>query len=178
MEQLWPALSVGVAVLALVLTSVLLLQQVRQMEHERNALAILEAIKRLTDPYVSEVFRRLENVAERYPTDEDFKERFEGSADYEALKTVGSYYETIAVLARRGVLDPSLLCDAVGLSIRERWDTIRMVVERRRRLRNNPFILENMEWLAMYSTWWKDTPRNPRDRNYNPNQFAGVTFKV
>ena len=115
---------------------------------------------------------------EKYPTDEDLKERFEGTEDAEALKTIGSYYETIAVLARRGVLDPSLLCDAVGLSIRERWETIRKVVERRRRIHDNPYILENMEWLALYSTWWKDTPRNPRERNYNPNQFRDVTFRV
>jgi hypothetical protein len=86
--------------------------------------------------------------------------------------------ETIGTLARRRVLDPSLLVDAAGLDIRRRWNAVRGFVERRRKVDNNDFIMENFEWLAMYSAWWKDTPRPKHDRNYDPRQFEGVIFRV
>jgi len=177
-ELVSSAASVAVALLALVFTTFLLARQVRQMEHERNALAILEAIERLTDPRVVEIFDRLRDVNERYPTDEDILRRYRGSPDDRDFQAVAQFVETVACLARRRVLDPSLLADAVGLPLRGRWDTIRAFIERRRKLENNDYILENFEWLAMYSAWWKDTPRPKRDRNYDPRQFAGIVFKV
>jgi hypothetical protein len=81
-------------------------------------------------------------------------------------------------LARRGVLDASLIVDAVGFMLRFRWNTILPFVERLRRVRKNDYLFENFEWLAMYSVWWKDTPRPARDPNYDPAQFAGITFKL
>lgn len=89
---------------------------------------------------------------------------------------MSSYIETIACLARRGVLDPSLLVDAVGLMIRRRWAVVRSFTLRRRRIENNDYIGENFEWLAMYSAWWKDVPRPRGAANYDPAQFAGVEF--
>lgn len=177
-QEIWPALSVAVALLALVFTTLFLARQVQQMEHERNALAILEAINRLTDPTVVHVFNQLRDIGARYPTDRDISERFPGSEDEERTLIVATYVETIAALARRGVLDPSLLVDAVGLSLRSRWNTIRGFIERRRLVEDNDGILENFEWLAMYSAWWKDTPRSPRDHNYDPKQFQGVIFRA
>lgn len=177
-ELVSSAASVAVALLALVFTTFLLARQVRQMEHERNALAILEAIERLTDPRVVAIFDRLRDVNERYPTDGDILQHYRGSADERDFQVVAQFVETVACLARRRVLDPSLLVDAVGLPLRGRWDTIRPFIDRRRKLESNEYILENFEWLAMYSAWWKDTPRPKRDRNYDPRQFAGVTFKV
>lgn len=177
-EILSSAASVGVAVLALVFTSMLLARQVRQMEHERNALAILEAIERITDPRIVEIFTRLRGIDARYPTDADIVEKYYDSQDDRDLNAVAGYVETLACLSRRRVLDASLLVDAVGLAVRRRWQTIRSFIERRRRLENNPYIFENFEWLAMYSSWWKDVPRPSHDRNYRENQFAGVQFKV
>jgi len=170
--------SVAVAVLALVFTTLMLARQVRQMEHERNALAILEAVERLTDPRVVATFRRLHDINERYPTDKDIIERYHGSADEHDFLVVAQFLETVATLARRGVLDASLLVDAAGLDVRRRWNIVRPFTERRRRVENNEFIFENFEWLAMYSAWWRDVPRPKRDPNYDPNQFAGVTFRV
>jgi hypothetical protein len=170
--------SVGVAVLALVFTTLLLARQVRQMEHERNAVAILEAIERLTDPRVVATFERLHNIDERYPTDADLLAKYHGSKDERDFLVVAQFVETVACLARRRVLDPSLLVDATGLSLRQRWDGIRNFVMRRRALEKNDYILENFEWLAMYSAWWKDTPRPRFDRNYDPRQFAAVQFRV
>jgi hypothetical protein len=177
-ELIASAASVGVAVLAMVFTTLLLARQVRQMEHERNALAILEAIERLTDPRVVATFDRLTNVNERYPDDAGLRDRYHGSADEHDFLVVAQFVETVACLARRRVLDPSLLVDAVGLPLRQRWGSIREFVMRRRRIENNPYILVNFEWLALYSAWWKDTPRPRFDRNYSPDQFAGVEFKV
>ena len=178
MEQMWPALSVAVALLALVCTTVLLSLQVRQMEHERNSLAIMEAIERLTDPKMVTIFTHLGSVNDLYPTDEDIIARFYGSKDEEDFSTVTTFVETVACLARRKVIDPSLIVDAVGLTIRRRWNSIRGFIERRRRIEGNPYIMSNFEWLAMYSAWWKDTPRPSHEKNYDSNQFAGVEFRV
>jgi hypothetical protein len=145
------------------------------MEHERNALALLEAIRRLTSPTLVDIFDRLATVDSRYPTDDDLARSFEGSPDEHDFLMAGSYLETIAALARRGVLDPSLIVDAVGLSVRRRWDSVRHFVFRRRKVTGNPYIMHNFEWLAMYSAWWRDQPY-PRSRNYDPDQFAGVEF--
>src|SRR5579884_4262360 len=122
--------SVGVAVLALVFTTLMLARQVRQMEHERNAVAILEAIERLTDLRVVETFDRLRNVNERYPSDADIAANCRGSKDERDFLIVAQFVETVACLARRRVLDPSLLVDAIGLALRQRWDNIRTFVMR------------------------------------------------
>lgn len=178
LEQFWPAVSVAVAILALVASSFLLARQTRHMENERNAVTILEAVKRLTDPAFIDIFARLADIDKRYPTDDDIRFRYHGSQDERDFVLVNSYIETVACLARRRVLDPSLIVDAVGLEVRRRWAVVRAFTLRRREVENNDGINENFEWLAMYSSWWKDTPRPPHDRNYDPRQFGAVEFKV
>ena len=177
-EQIFAASSVVVSLIALGLSSVLLTRQNKQLEHERNALAILEAIGRLTDPTIGSAFSQLEGIDERFPDDEAVRKDYSGSQDERALLLVAQYVETIACLARRRVLDASLLVDAVGYMLRTRWNTIRPFVERLRRVRGNPYLFENFEWIVMYSTWWKDTPRPPHDPNYDEKQFRDIEFKV
>ncbi len=177
-EQIFAAASIVISLIALGLSSILLTRQNKQIEHERNALAILEAIGRLTDPAILAAFAQLEDIGGRYADDDTLRTEFDGSPDDHALVLVAQYVETVACLARRRVLDPSLLVDAVGFMLRSRWNTIRPFVERLRRVRGNEYLFENFEWLAMFSTWWKETPRPPRDANYDPNQFSGVEFKV
>ncbi len=171
-------LSVGIAFLALVATTALLARQARQMEHERNATAILEAIERITDERILLIFERLADVNARYPTDDDIRLKYTHSQDERDFIAVASFIETVACLARRRVIDPSLIVDAVGLILRKRWDEVRDFTLRRRRIEGNDYIFENFEWLAMYSAWWKDIPRPRFDRNYYEKQFAGVTFRV
>ncbi len=171
-EQWLPLISVTISFATILVTALLLGRQIKQMEHERNALAILEAIDRLADPDVVEVFEQLERVNERYETDGDILKLYPSSKDAKSLAVVGQYVETVACLARRGVLDPSLLVDAVGLMLRTRWATIQPFVLRLRRCYDNAYMFENFEWLATYSAWWKDTPRPAKDPNYSPNQFA------
>ncbi|MBV8263388.1 MAG: DUF4760 domain-containing protein [Candidatus Eremiobacteraeota bacterium] len=163
--------SLLIAFATVVFTTILLSRQVRQMEHERNALAILQAIDRLTSPQIVHVFTLLRGVEARYPDDAAIRERFHGSKDDEALGMVGQYVETIACLARREVLDASLIVDAVGLMLRTRWATIREFVYHLRRYNDNPYMFENFEWLARYSAWWKDVPRPVHARNYAQRQF-------
>ena len=49
-EQGFAAASIVVSLIALGISTLLLGRQNKQLEHERNALAILDAIARLTDP--------------------------------------------------------------------------------------------------------------------------------
>ncbi len=177
-EQLFAGASVIVSLIAIGLSAFLLTRQNKQLEHERNAMAILDAIARLTDPAILTAFEQLDGIVGRYPDDLTVRQSFSGSSDDRALVLVAQYVETVACLARRRVLDASLLVDAVGFMLRTRWSTIRPFVERLRRVRDNEYLFENFEWLAMYSTWWKDTPRPPSDPNYNPKQFGDVEFKV
>ena len=163
--------SLIIAFATVVFTTLMLARQVRQMEHERNAQAILQAIDRLTSPPIVHVFTHLRGVELRYPTEAAIRDIFPGSEDEESLNMVGQYVETIATLARREVLDPSLIVDAVGLMLRARWAIIREFVYQLRRFHDNPYMFENFEWLARYSTWWKDTPRPPRAVNYAATQF-------
>ncbi len=162
--------SLLIAFATVVFTTIMLARQVRQMEHERNAIAILQAIDRLTSAPIVHVFTRLRGVELRYPSDEAIREHYPGSEDEESLSMVGQYVETIAALARREVLDASLIVDAVGLMLRTRWALIREFVYHLRRYNDNPYMFENFEWLARYSTWWKDEPR-PRAANYSERQF-------
>lgn len=177
-EQIFAAASVAVSLVALGFSTALLARQNKHLEHERNAIAILEAIGQLTDPAIIEAFAQLEGIAGRYPDDQTVVRDFEGSPDDHALLLVAQYVETVACLARRRVLDASLIVDAVGFMLRSRWNTILPFVERLRRVRGNEFIFENFEWLAMYSVWWKDTPRPPNDPNFDPKQFADIEFRV
>lgn len=177
-EQAFAASSIVVSLIALGLSTILLTRQNKQLEHERNALAILDAIARLTDPAIVAAFAQLEGIGERYPDEEAVARNFVGSPDDRALVLVAQYVETVACLARRRVLDASLLVDAVGFMLRSRWNTILPFVQRWRRVCNNEYLFENFEWLATYSTWWKDTPRPPHELNYDPKQFRDVEFKV
>ena len=177
-EQLFAGSSIAVSLLALGLSTMLLARQNKQIEHERNANAILDAIGRLTAPEIVAAFAQLESIGDRYPDDDSVLRSFDGSDDDRALVLVAQYVETVACLARRHVLDASLLVDAVGFMLRSRWNTILPFVERLRRVRGNEYLFENFEWLATFSTWWKDTPRPRGDRNYDPNQFGGIKFKV
>ncbi len=170
-DQIAPIASLLIAFATVIFTTLMLSRQVRQMEHERNALAILQAIDRLTSAPIIHVFTRLRGVELRYPNDQAISERFAGSDDEESLAMVGQYVETIAALARREVLDPSLIVDAVGLMLRMRWALIREFVYHLRRYNDNPFMFENFEWLARYSAWWKETPRPARAPNYSESQF-------
>lgn len=163
-----------VALLALVFTTLLLWRQVRQMEHERNALAMLEAIERLTDRHAVETLLRLEGINDRYDSDEAVLERFRGSQDERDVWALASFMETIAVLTRRNVLDASLLVDSIGYMLRRNWVSVSPFVERLRRVYGNPDILNNFEWLAKYSAWWKDVPRRTGEKNYAPEQFADI----
>ena len=176
LELTLSALSVFIAALALAFTTVLLVRQNKHLEHERNASALLEALSQLTDPAIVHAFEELEGIDRRYPDDETVRRSFDDSPDDRALLLVAQYVETVACLARRGVLDPSLLADAIGFSLRGYWETIRAFVERLRRVRGYPLILENFEWLAMYSVAYRQGPR-PSGPNYDPNQFAGLDFK-
>jgi hypothetical protein len=177
-EIFFAAASIIVSIGALGVSTFMLARQNRHLEHERNALAILEAINRLTDATAMAAFEGLEGVHQRYPTDEDILSRYDDSDDDRALLLVAQYFETVATLARRRVLDASLLVDAIGYMIRVRWGTIREFIYHLRRVRGNEYIFENFEWLAMYSAWWRETDRPPGDRNYDPEQFAGIIFKV
>lgn len=177
-EQVFAASSVVVSLAALALSTVLLTRQNRHLENERNAVALLGAIAQLTDPAIITAFAQLEGIGERYDSDEAVAERFEGSSDDQALLLVAQYVETVACLARRRVLDASLIVDAVGFMLRARWHTILPFVERLRRVRRNEYLFENFEWLAMYSVWWKNEPRPSGDRNYDPKQFGDLTFKL
>jgi hypothetical protein len=177
-EQLFAGASVVVSLLAIGLSAFLLTRQNKQLEHERNAMAILDAIARLTDPAIVSAFEQLEGIGERYADDESVAESFPGSPDDRALVLVAQYVETVACLARRRVLDASLLVDAVGFMLRSRWNTILPFVARLRRVRGNEYLFENFEWLATYSSWWKDVPRPPKDPNYDPKQFDDVKFRV
>jgi len=170
--------SVAVSLIALGLSTFLLARQNKQLEHERNALAILEAIGQLTDPQIVAAFAQLEGIAERYPDEESVRANFEGSNDDNALLIVAQYVETVATLARRRVLDASLIVDAVGFMLRARWNTVLPFVQKLRSVRQNTYLFENFEWLAMYSVWWKDVPRPPGDANYNPKQFGDLRFRL
>src|SRR5579872_3694108 len=167
-----PAASLIIAFATVVFTTLMLSRQVRQMEHERNALAIIEAIDRLSSPHMVRTFTQLRDVASRYPTDADIGERFPGSQDDNALTEVGQYVETIACLARRQVLDPSLLVDAVGVMLRARCALIRAFASHLPCYNQHVFKIENIEWLARSSGWWKGLPRPARAQNCSERQFA------
>lgn len=178
LESLLSAASVLVAVLALAVTSLLLVRQSREIAHERNATALLEATARMNDPVILDVFARLQDLSERYATDEAVRERFAGSVDESDFRLITPYMETVACLARRRVIDASLIADTMGRAVRRRWLTIEPFVARQRRIYDNPYILENFEWLARYCAWWKDTPRPANDENYSEKQFAGIIVRV
>jgi len=172
-NELVPIVSTVIAFATVIFTTLFMARQTREMRHERNALALIEAIDGLSSPTVVQAFEDLRGIEKRYPTEADFRSRFVGSEDERALFVVGQYIETMACLARREVLDVTLIVDAVGLMLRNRWETIRPFIERYRAVENNPYVYENFEWLARYSAWWKDVPR-PKHPNYDPSQFGLV----
>ena len=173
MDAVISIVSVFIALLTVTLSSILLSRQIKHMERERNALAILDAIDRLSDEKMVRVFGQLQDVEKRYPSDAELARNYPNSEDEANLTAVGQYVETVATLARREVIDASLIVDAVGLMIRSRWKIIREFVHHLRRFYGNEYMFENFEWLARYSEWWKDTPRE-RHPNYDPARWPDL----
>ena len=173
LDNIVPIVSTVIAFSTVVFTTLWMARQTREIAHERNALALIEAIDGISAPTVVQAFEDLRGVEKRYPSEADFRSRFIGSEDERSLFVVGQFIETVACLARREVLDVTLIVDAVGLLIRNRWETIRPFIERYRSAEGNPYIYENFEWLARYSAWWKDVPR-PSHPNYSPTQFVAT----
>jgi len=173
MDAIISIASVFIALVAVTLSSLLLGRQLKHMERERNALAILAAIDRLSDDKMVRVFAKLRGVETRYTTDEALARDYPDSDDEAGLAAVGQYVETVACLARRDVIDPSLIVDAVGLMLRTRWKILRPFVDHLRRFYGNEYMFENFEWLARYSQWWKEIPR-PTQPNYDPQRLPDV----
>src|ERR1700756_2589133 len=90
--------SLGVAFATVIVTASLMARQAREMAHERNALAILEAIDRLSSSELVAAFDQLRGANERYPTDEAYATDYPGSTDAQADMVVGQFMETVACL--------------------------------------------------------------------------------
>src|SRR5579863_6487962 len=118
LESAVPIVSTIIAFATVLFTTIMMARQTKEIAHERNALALIEAIGGFSSPNVVQAFEDLRGVEKRYPTEADFRARFFGSDDERSLFVVGQFVETIACLARREVLDVTLIVDAVGLLLR------------------------------------------------------------
>ena len=81
-DAIAPAASLIIAVATVVFTTLMLSRQVRQMEHERNALAIIEAIDRLSSPHMVQTFAQLRGVLEQLSESDRLILTFRYALDY------------------------------------------------------------------------------------------------
>jgi hypothetical protein len=91
--------------------------------------------------------------------------------DYQAIATVGNFFENMGLFVKRGIIDKSIACDCWSFVILRNWEVLAPVIEVIRR-RTSPTAYVYFEYLAAvaakrYKTtlrdYVKDGLRMPKD---------------
>lgn len=82
-------------------------------------------------------------------SDEAYKIIYETQENREAFFKMGSFYELLAVLVRRKVLDEKLAYDTYGELVAKRWRWVEKAVAAHRIAQGTEEYWEHWEWLAL-----------------------------
>lgn len=82
-------------------------------------------------------------------SDEAYKIIYETKKNREAFFKIGSFYELLAVLVRRKVLDEQLPYDTYGDLVAKRWHSIEKAISAHRVAQGTDGYWEQWEWLAL-----------------------------
>ena len=77
-----------------------------------------------------------------------YKILIESKENRDAFFKVAAFYETIAILVRRNVMDEQLALDGWGDMVAKRWDWMEKAILAQRALLENEEYWQHWEWLA------------------------------
>jgi len=141
---------IGIIVSILYYASVLRnANKTQQMQLETRQLALFMP---LFETYRSREFRK--HIAEmrnqEWTSNEDFVEKYGPDTNPDAWSTrvaVGSYFDGIGVLVRRGHVDIGMVNDLIGNALIDVWEQFGPVFLAVRTRNSNPYIYTDYEWL-------------------------------
>ncbi len=172
----WEAVTaISTAVTAIVIGATVLVgyRQIRlagdQLEHLRRATQIdgtMNIFAELGSPEFRSARLFVENELETRMQDARFREElrlpFQGLDESEHKEIlVAQTFEKIGTYARHGLLDTILIADYCGPLIRDMWQKLEASGYFEVRRRNNPYSLENFEFLYDAAMDWYDNDDPP-----------------
>jgi hypothetical protein len=172
----WEAVTaISTAVTAIVIGATVLVgyRQIRlagdQLEHLRRATQIdgtMHIFAELGSPEFRSARLFVENELDSRMKDARFREELQ--LPFQALDEgehkeilVAQTFEKIGTYARHGLLDTVLIADYCGPLIREMWQKLEAIGYFEVRRRNNPYSLENFEFLYDAAMDWYDNEDPP-----------------
>jgi hypothetical protein len=161
--------------LVIAATAIAALIQLRHMRGGNQILALTECRETLE----SQEFREAQNFVSRVLPERlrDISEARKVVTmnpfvdDYQAIATVGNFFENMGLFVKRGIIDKSIACDCWSFVILRNWEALAPVIEVIRR-RASPTAYVYFEYLAAvaakrYRTTLrshvKEGPRMPKD---------------
>ena len=145
--DLGTALAIAQLVVATALTGGLALglDQMRQLRRHRRDLAAVELMHTLQDADFTRAFRTIYTLPVGVSAEEL---RNRGSACEDAAQIVGVRYETLGLLAHRGVIPFDLLSELTGGATVALWSRLEKWVDAVREEQAQSMYLEWFQWLA------------------------------
>ncbi|HEY1976885.1 MAG TPA: DUF4760 domain-containing protein [Candidatus Baltobacteraceae bacterium] len=162
-------------------TAIAALIQLRHMRGSNQIVALTECRETLESPAFREAQRF---VSYELPTRiEDPKEvlriaqpQSQFQDEYQAIDTVGNFFESLGVFVKNGIIDKTLACDTWSHVVLRNWNALLPIITFVRKDLDAPGIWENFEYLAVLAqrfshdhptgTYPKGFPRMPEERSF------------
>ena len=130
------------------------LMQLRHMRGSNQIVALTECRETLESPEFREAQRfvsyelpnRLNDPKEVLRIAQP-QSQFEG--EYQAIDTVGNFFENLGIFVKTGIIDADLACDMWSHILLRNWHALVPIVTFVRQDLNEPRIWENFEYLAV-----------------------------
>ena len=125
-----------------------------QLEHLRRATQLagtLAIFDEIMTPEIADATRFVQNEFVERMKDERFHaEALERAPDWTVHKEVYIFrhFERIGTLIKNGLVDSDVLLDFMGLFIRDHWSRLGPLALEQRKMRGEPSLWENFEYLA------------------------------
>jgi hypothetical protein len=130
------------------------LMQLRHMRGSNQIVALTECRETLESPEFREAQRFVSyDLPKRLGDPKEVlriaqpQSQFEG--EYQAIDTVGNFFENLGIFVKNRIIDPNLACDMWSYILLRNWNALVPIITFVRRDLHEPRIWENFEYLAV-----------------------------
>lgn len=180
LELLNTAATLGTLVV-IAATALAALIQLRHMRGSNQIVALTECRETLESPAFRDAQRFVSfELPERLKDSKEIlfiaqpQSQFQG--EYQAIDTVGNFFENLGVFVKNGIIDRRLACDTWAHVVLRNWSALLPIITFVRDDLGAPAIWENFEYLTVIAhqfasqnpagTYPKGMPRMPEDRSF------------
>jgi hypothetical protein len=142
------AIALTFSLIAIVVSAVLTLQQLRLMRHANLLPVMIEAFRDFRSSTFSEHLDFIEGLQDRYPPEKCAFDDLPESARTRAT-VVAVFFNDIGILLANGIIDETLVSSYMGRSVLRAWNSLGPYIVRTRAQRKDPNLVLFFEHLAV-----------------------------